>query len=91
MTHFIPTESQPTQYGQSRDERERTLECMRAHRASWWVYQRQCNFSAFNGYHFTPSEYSGCQCGICGRVWRTRAAYTGTLPDSPPQLGGSPG
>jgi hypothetical protein len=78
---------------QARQEAEHAQqqECARKHRASWWVYQRKCNFSAFSGYHYTPSEYSGCKCGICGRRWRTKAAYVSTLPDSPPQQGGSPG
>ena len=83
MTHFIPTETQPTEFGQSRDERERTITCMREHRASWVVVHRLCNFSAFNGYHYTPSDYSGVRCTRCRRYWRTKAAYVATLPDAP--------
>jgi hypothetical protein len=83
LMHFIPTESQPTEFGQSRDEREQTVTCMREHRAYWLVLQRLCNHSAFNGYHWTPSDYSAIRCGACGRVWRTRAAYVATLPDAP--------
>lgn len=82
MTHFIPTTSFPTEYGQSSDERQRTVTCMREHRASWVVLQRKGNRSAFNGYHWTPSDYSACRCTGCGRVWRTRAAYVARLPDA---------
>jgi hypothetical protein len=81
MTHFVPTEAQPTQYGQSRQEREDTVLCLREHRASWVVLQRECNHSAFNGYRYTPSAWSDVQCTACGRRWRTRAAYVRTLPD----------
>jgi hypothetical protein len=83
MTHFQPSSAFPTQYGQSREERERTLACMRGHRDTWAVVQRQCNFSAFNGYHYTPSAWSLVLCGTCGRRWRTKAAYVGSLPDQP--------
>jgi len=40
------------------------------------------NHSAFNGYHFTPSDYSGVYCGACGTPWRTKAKYVGMLKDS---------
>ena len=33
------------------------------------------NYSAFNGYHFTPSDYSEIRCRECGVPWRTKAAY----------------
>ena len=72
-----------TQYGQSDEEREETVACMREHRGSWVVYQRECNFSAFSGYQQTPSDYSGIRCTACGRRWRTKAAYVATLPDEP--------
>lgn len=88
MTHFRPTEAQPTEYGQSRDERERTVTCMREHRASWVVVARRCNHSAFNGYHWTPSNYSGIKCLDCGRYWRTDAGYVRTLPDAPREAAG---
>jgi hypothetical protein len=59
--------------------------CMRGHRASWIVVHRNCNFSAFNGYSYTPSDYSLVLCdpgrGGCGRRWRTKAAYVDDLPD----------
>lgn len=44
------------------------------------MYRR--NYSAFNGYHFTPSDYSevvGTRPGCHGR-WRTKAAYVEGLP-----------
>lgn len=28
------------------------------HRPYWVVDMRRCNYSAFNGYHRTPSDYS---------------------------------
>lgn len=54
--------------------------CRREHRDSWFVYVRKANYSAFNGYHKTPSDYSEVRCPVCGRVWRTKAAYVDTLP-----------
>lgn len=57
-----------------------TMACMAGHRAWWWCYQYRCNFSAFNGYHQTPSDYSGVKCEHCGRRWRTKAAYVEGLP-----------
>lgn len=47
----------------------------------WVVLQRRCNYSAFNGYHWTPSDYSCVQCHCCGTVWRTKASYVALLPD----------
>lgn len=44
------------------------------------MYKR--NYSAFNGYHFTLSDYSEVRCtrhGCHGR-WRTKAAYVDKLP-----------
>jgi hypothetical protein len=52
-----------------------------AHRPHWRVTIREANYSAFNGYHYTPSEWSEVQCGECRKRWRTRAAYVCTLPD----------
>jgi hypothetical protein len=70
-------------YGISDDEREANARCAREHREHWVVLQRKCNFSAFAGYHFTPSDYSAVQCQApgCNRVWRTKAAYVDKLPD----------
>jgi hypothetical protein len=64
-------------------ERERNQECQREHRAHWVVIQRYGNASAFNGYHWTPSDYSAVRCAKpdCGRVWRTKAGYVAQLPD----------
>ncbi len=42
---------------------------------AWVVIQRMCNYSAFNGYHYTPSDYSSLNCHSCGAVWRTKAKY----------------
>lgn len=47
----------------------------------WVVLQRNCNFSAFSGYSYTPSAYSAVQCHACGVVWRTKAAYVPKLMD----------
>ena len=44
------------------------------------AYRR--NFSAFNGYHCTPSDYSAVRCtrpGCCGS-FRTNAAWVETIP-----------
>jgi hypothetical protein len=47
----------------------------------WFVMQRECNHSAFNGYHYTPSRYSSIICVVCIRSWRTRARYVDDLKD----------
>ena len=67
---------------QSADERQATLTCMREHRDAWVVVQREGNASAFNGYHWTLSDYSGLRCRTCNRWWRTKAAYVRDLPDA---------
>lgn len=66
-------------------EHERTVTCMREHRAFWQVLQRLGNASAFNGYRWTPSDYSCVQCTkpLCRRIWRTKAAYVRDLVDAP--------
>jgi hypothetical protein len=48
---------------------------------AWFVLDRLCNHSAFNGGHRTPSEYSALVCGGCRRTWRTKAGYVAQLPD----------
>ena len=53
----------------------------KAHRATWEVWQRRCNHSAFNGYRSTSSDYSQVHCRTCGAVWRTKAAYVNNLDD----------
>lgn len=53
-------------------------------REHWRVAMYRCNYSAFNGYHYTPSDYSEIICeraeGGCGARWRTKAKYVETLP-----------
>lgn len=48
---------------------------------NWVVVQRKCNHSAFNGYHYTPSEYSTVWCNECHALGRTKAGYVDSLPD----------
>jgi hypothetical protein len=47
----------------------------------WRVEVRCANYSAFNGYAHTPSDYSQVRCLRCGNVWRTKAGYVNQLPD----------
>lgn len=47
----------------------------------WFVHQRYCNHSAFNGYRETYSDYSGVHCANCRAVWRTKANYVKLLRD----------
>lgn len=63
------------------------------HGREWWaVSARWGNHSAFNGYRWTPSEYSEIVClhpdpahrkdgSHDGSRWRTKAAYADDLPD----------
>jgi len=51
-------------------------------RKFWVVTDRECNHSAFNGYHWTPSDYSRIECSRCGRAWRSKAKYVDSLPDA---------
>jgi hypothetical protein len=62
-------------------KRPRPLRCPRCKGARLEVYQRLCNYSAFSGYHYTPSRRSGLRCLDCGRVWRT-LANVATIPDT---------
>lgn len=48
---------------------------------NWVVISRYCNYSAFSGYHYTPSDYSALNCHTCGACWRTKAAYVALIPD----------
>lgn len=48
---------------------------------AWRVTQRNCNHSAFNGYHQTWSKYSALLCLACGCVWRTTARYVASIKD----------
>jgi len=47
------------------------------------VLTRKGNFSAFNGYRWTPSAYSCVKCVRpgCPGMWRTKDAYVDNLPD----------
>lgn len=47
------------------------------------VTMRECNYSAFNGYHWTPSAYSAVRCVWCGSTWRTKGKYVARKPDAP--------
>jgi hypothetical protein len=69
------------------EQRAISLACARAHKAFWRVVQRNGNASAFNGYHWTLSDYSGVRCTHpdCGRFWRTKANYVRDLPDITPE------
>jgi hypothetical protein len=51
------------------------------HMRRWVVLHRRCNYSAFNGYHYTPSDYSSVWCWACGAVGRTKAEYVDYLRD----------
>lgn len=65
-------------------QRAITAACARDHREHWRVYQRYGNASAFSGYHWTWSEYSGIVClspGCERGRWRTKAAYVAEIPD----------
>jgi hypothetical protein len=45
----------------------------------WRVVDYKCNYSAFNGYHRTGSDYSSVRCIRCGAIWRTTAGYVEAL------------
>ena len=47
------------------------------------VVDRNCNYSAFNGYAWTGSDYSMVMCLWCGSHWRTKAKYVDEKPDAP--------
>ena len=47
----------------------------------WVVLQRCCNHSAFNGYRWTPSDYSCIYCLTCHAIGRTKARYVEFLRD----------
>lgn len=48
----------------------------------WKVLQRRHNNSAFNGYHYTPSQYSSIFCMSCNAHWRSKGDYIDRLPDA---------
>lgn len=43
---------------------------------------RNGNYSAFNGYRFTPSDYSSVRCLTCGQSGRTNAAWADRCRDA---------
>jgi late competence protein required for DNA uptake (superfamily II DNA/RNA helicase) len=49
----------------------------------WVVLEREHNNSAFNGYHYTSSDYSLVYCRFCGALGRTKAKYVKSLKDAP--------
>ena len=58
------------------------MTCKCGNRDEWRVTARRCNYSAFNGYRWTPSDYSEVKCFRCVRRWRTKAAYVDRLADA---------
>lgn len=50
---------------------------------NWVVTARNKNYSAFNGYKATFSNYSEIRCTCCGAIWRTKADYVNSLPNVP--------
>jgi hypothetical protein len=55
---------------------------------AWLVIDRLCNYSAFNGRHYTPSDYSHVVCVECDASWRTKATYVVSLTDGEYRDGG---
>jgi hypothetical protein len=51
----------------------RPLKCPKCSSTDIEVYQLKCNYGAFNGYHYTPSDYSGVRCRACAWPWRTKS------------------
>ncbi len=60
--------------------------CRCGNRDAWRVWTLLANYSAFNGYRRTYSDYSEVSCereeGGCGAIWRTKARYVHSLPRS---------
>ena len=48
----------------------------------WRVAMREHNRSAFNGYRYSPSDYSDVLCLACGAWGRTKAKYVALLEDA---------
>ena len=46
---------------------------------NWEVLRYRHNCSAFNGYHYTPSDYSTVVCHSCHAIGRTKAKYVDFL------------
>jgi hypothetical protein len=53
--------------------------CKCGSRGAWRIVHYRCNYSAFNGYRCTASDYSLITCEDCGAMWRTKAAYVNEL------------
>lgn len=53
-------------------------------KTKWFVVDKRCNYSAFNGGKRTESVYSSVTCTGCGGYWRTKANYVDILPDFKP-------
>ncbi|AXH50938.1 hypothetical protein CPT_Scapp_009 [Serratia phage Scapp] len=53
--------------------------CKVKRRDNWRIIDYRCNYSAFNGYRYTPSDYSSITCLKCGSVWRSKSSYVDTL------------
>lgn len=49
----------------------------------WFVIQRNCRCSAFDGYRTMRSAWSSVVCLSCSALGRTRAAYVDRLKDAP--------
>lgn len=56
------------------------LRCPRCRSRRVAVAVLKGNYSAFGGYRFTPSDYSGVRCLDCGAYWRTRSDKVYNLP-----------
>ena len=48
----------------------------------WVVVHRNCNYSTFNGRHYTPSAYSALKCQACGHRWRSKGKFVGKVRDA---------
>lgn len=77
MPLYGPTPEEREEKRRQAEAHELALQCAREHREHWVIVQYRCNYSAFNGYAYTPSDYSCLRCNFpgCERVWRTKAAY----------------
>lgn len=58
----------------------RPFRCPTCHRDRVVVVHLKCNYSAFNGYRYTPSEYSQVLCLDCRHTWRTKSDKVYELP-----------
>ena len=49
---------------------------------AWEIIDYKCNYTSFNGGHYTPSAYSCVHCLECRACGRTKAAYVDELADA---------